>query len=258
MVNPPPLDTSMIALLCYFDHGAPITKANFLAAFQTYTEYDNYIDGIVYVWSDTYTGPASPYAGDYFGSLTQGGNVKLEVHVRIRTDGWILAWIERTQEYGLITWMGSRPNNGNTTPPTNYSTRLARAIYILLDEAGIESGFSYETSVGYFDYEYVTATKLYMFGRIWCQSAFQSPAIWMDQYYHTVPNSVTIRRARLAYDYYWGSNSYSRWGRVWLYYDTHQLYYSGNDYLGGWNGFWYYMRAVDVLAYMELGVQHHP
>ena len=265
MVNPPPLNTALISLLCYYDHGSPLTKADFLDAFQSYTEYDNYVDGIIYVWANGYTGPASPREGDkWTGHEGPGswGDDKLEVHIRLRTDGWILAYILRTQEYGKVTWWNCYPEASTTEPP-EYSTRLARAIYLLLLEAGLSGGFSYETSVGYFDYEYPTATKLYMVGQITYLNATAPPG-WsvLDQWYHTIPAGITMRRALLVYTYYWASNSYSRWAQIWLKYDTTTIHFSdtfwgGYRILGGWNSAWLSTHVYDVLILMTLGIQHY-
>jgi len=254
MVNPPPLDTSVISLLCYYDHGSPITLADTLLAFQTYIQYDNYIDGTVRVWSATNLGPTSSRSGDGTSCSYPKGDDSFDVHIRVRTDGWILAWMLRTEDYGEVVWWGQLPDNGATTNPTAYSTRLSRAIKIILDQAGIAGGWSYETSVDYFDYEYVTATKLYMFGKIYNTGYVESPLELHSYVYHTVPPGITVRRARASWSRYHASNATSRQYYIWLYYDSNILLYASHS---GASCYWYYTRAYDVLAYMTTGVQHY-
>ena len=279
MVNPPPLNTGVISLLCYYNHGSQITKVDFLNAFQSYTEYDNYVDGIVYVWNDSSIGPVqhddgpglppSPCnEGDWYTGQGQGegGNDHLAVHIRLRTDGWILAYILRSQEYGEIVWWGTIPGNNNLTEPPDYSTRLAKAILILLTEAGLEAGFSYETSVDYFDYEYPTATKLYMIGAI--GNMYQEYSInphWIGYWYHTIPESIVLRRALLVYNSWSARNSYSSWWRVQLFYDTHECFNTKTYWypppydqdLGGWNNCWMGTLVHDCLALITKNIQHY-
>ena len=275
MVNPPPLNTGVISLLCYYNHGSQITKADFLNAFQSYTEYDNYVDGIVYVWNDSSTGPVQhddggkPAEGDLYTGWDagEGGNDHLAVHIRLRTDGWILAYILRAQEYGEIVWWSTIPGNHNLTEPPDYSTRLAQAILILLTQAGLQAGFNWETSVDYFDYEYPTATKLYMIGAIGDMYQEYAPnPKWIGYWYHTIPAGITLRRAKLAYNSWSARNSYSSWWRVQLFYDTNEIFCTrcyfyppppGSQDLGGWNNAWLGTRVADVLGFMTLGIQHY-
>ena len=158
MTNVPPLDTSVIGLFCYFKPVSSIVLNNCLAALQTYTQYGNYIDGTVRVWDSHAIGASSPYRGadgesTYFPNYSYGdhGDTYHDVHVRIRADGWILAWMLRTEDRGRTIWW----SDGSTIPrqlptPTTYGNRLGRAIQIIMSVAGI-SGFSW-TSLQYYDY----------------------------------------------------------------------------------------------------------
>ena len=214
MTNPPALDTSNIALFAYYCHSQGITLGDTITAFQTYTQYENYIDGTVRVWSSHNIGASSPYQGTdgehpdwptYY--YSEHGDSYHDVKVRVRADGWVLAWTERGDKRGhdVIWW-----SDGSTIPrdlpsPTEYSTRPGRAIYLILKAAGIEADFSY-TDVKYYDYEYTDARRLYIFGKKATQY-YQPPQTPDEDYYYvTVPDSVTVKKAvmvwisRIAHD----------------------------------------------------------
>ena len=249
MVSPPPLETSLIGLLCYYNHGSIITLNDCIPAFQTVTQYGNYLDGTIRVWSGTNIGAASSREGDAENSATAKGDNKFDVHVRARADGWILAYMLRADDHGLVPWFGQLADYGATTNPTAYSTRLSRAIYLVLYAAGISGSFSHETSVGYYDYENPSAAKMFIFGKVWNTAGSDNEN--HSYVYHTVPGGMTVYRANLAWTLSFQSNAYHY---IRVLYDTTQLV----EYqMGGGNYWWRYVRTANVLVYMSTGVQHY-
>ncbi|MFQ6053025.1 MAG: hypothetical protein ACE5OO_02180 [Candidatus Bathyarchaeia archaeon] len=242
MASVPPLDTSVIGLFCYYKAADSIILENCLPAFHSYTMYCNYIDGTVRVWDSTTVG---------------GRQSSFYVHVRVRADGWILAWILRTDNRARIVWWGGDPAD-LPTPPT-YSTRLGRAIQLVMDEAGI-SGFSW-TGLQYYDYEYPDAARLYLFGK---RMEWPGPSAWVYNesvyYYVSVPETVTVYRAMLAWIYRGKCRAYTKTGDCWCSgrVDGVQKYlYEYNvgtswDYL--WVGHGYDADVTSVLQ--QTGTQH--
>jgi len=201
--SPPALETSQIGLLCYFQPTSSITLANCLPALVEFTQYSNYVDGKVRVWDSHNIGASSPYRGadgesEYFANYSYGdhGDTYEDIYVRIRSDGWMLAWLKRTQNHGRFLWW----SDGSTIPrnlptPTTYGNRLGRALQIIMSVAGI-SGFAW-TGLGYYDYEYPDAKRIFVFG-----SSAQSVTQWAlttSYYYVTVPGGVPIRRAHMLW-----------------------------------------------------------
>ena len=163
----PAIDTSFIGTFAYMRPATTIQLADVLPYFHTYQQYSEYVDGVMRIYE---TGGES---GTY-----------CDVYVRIRTDGWIMAFFPDDAHQGQACW-GSYPwilenydNRGNLlwwghactgsgNPPAN-STRLGRALSELWDAVKANSDnptyvFDY-ADVGYYDYEHTTAAKIYIFG----------------------------------------------------------------------------------------------
>jgi hypothetical protein len=123
-----------------------------------------------------------------------------------------------------VWWGHDSDASGN---PTSQSTRLGRALYEMWEDlktnqqGGSGAALSY-ADVGYWDYEYTSATHLYIFGH----GAY---GIFNKYYYCTIPSGVTVYSATLNY----GTD-----GGSWLYgYIDAVLRYSGVGVSDLTNGF---------------------
>ena len=112
------------------------------------------------------------------------------------------ATYEILQSRGNIVWWG---HNSNTTGnPTSQSTRFGRALYEMWESLkGNQKGGSgavlIYADVGYWDYEYTSATHLYIIG----YSGVVSGASTVDKhYYFTAPAGVTMYDAVFNYGLY--------------------------------------------------------
>ena len=149
MSSPPQIDTSQIGLFSYYNYGATIDLNDTRGAFYSYLQHGNYIDGVVRVWASHTLGSTSQYQGDNY----------VDVKVRIRGDGWILAWFARADDSSKILWWGK--TDGTKTPqdclpPEPLGNRLARAINIILIAAGLAEQFDplmhvYNANTGFED-----------------------------------------------------------------------------------------------------------
>jgi len=117
----PPLNTSRIGLIAYYQRVGGWTLADTVPAFVSYFDGGNYYDGLVRVWDSGTIGASSSVSHDDC----------VNVKVRVRADGWILAWFDRyLDDAGAIVWWGH--TRGQTGSPPAYSTTLSRAIEIVL------------------------------------------------------------------------------------------------------------------------------
>ena len=134
MSSPPQIDTAQIGLFAYYNYGATIDLNDTRGAFYSYLQHGNYIDGVVRVWASHTLGSASQVQGDNY----------VDVKVRIRGDGWILAWFARADDSSKILWWGKTDGTKiprDCLPPEPLSNRLSRAINIILIAAGLAQQF---------------------------------------------------------------------------------------------------------------------
>lgn len=179
-----PLTTTNIGLFAYYNETSDWTLADTVSAWQNYTDNGNYYDGYVRVWQDV---TETTFVGD---------DVYVDVYVRVRADGWILAWLNQSgvHERGdVVFWGHERQGTGN--PPAN-STVLSRAMYRVYNAAG-ESWDGYD-AINYYDYEYTTATRLVIFGE-------SSPTV---EFYCTMPSGVTVVADYASASTWCGSGDY--------------------------------------------------
>jgi len=183
----PALDTSKIGTFAYLRPATSIQLADALPYLHAYQQYSEYVDGVMRVWD---TGSQSPEPNNY-----------CDVYIRIRTDGWMMSFFPRnkddpplshsvwtlehyTNRGDLLWWGHTCEEDGN--PPTN-ATRLGRALYELWEAVKTNSdnplySFNWD-DVRYYDYEFPSAAKIYVFGRYWGSGTY---------YYFTVPSGNEV------------------------------------------------------------------
>lgn len=163
MATLPDLQTTLMSTLCYFDAGVVIKKSDILPLLESFTEYDNGVDGIM---SFTYDGTR----------VTTGTRIK--VQVRVRTDGLTYAWGLRADEVkdgaqkdstgGTVNFQRSLlPISafGNVAPATG-DTLLFRAIQAMVAAVTTAGKTTPTTStVSYYDFEFTSTGNIYVFGR---------------------------------------------------------------------------------------------
>jgi len=192
----PALDTSFIGTFAYLHPCTSLQLADVLGRLQSYQQYAEYVDGVMRVYD--------------MGVL--GGHT--DVYIRIRTDGWMMAFIPDDAHQGTACWspyawvLDEYTCRGdlfwwghlyvNAASPTTNSTSLAKALELLWTDTKANSDNpSYDfdwTDVGYYDYEFTSATKIYLFGdrsytgTYWC--------------YFTIPIGTTLYQLCASYAAY--------------------------------------------------------
>lgn len=172
MAQLPNLDTTVISTIAYHDIGVPITKSDILPHLESFTEYDNGIDGTILI--DDFLNTSSPITP----IIDVGKGVR--VNVRVRTDGVLLAWNLRANEQDGVenanqeTAVGASPVNGQRSlffPNWNNNsggynvkwTFLSLALRAM--EQLVVSGLKTEVTadnVQYYDYEYPNVNTIYI------------------------------------------------------------------------------------------------
>ena len=102
------------------------------------------------------------------------------------------------QSHGNIVWWGHNAHTSGN--PTAQSTRLGRALYEMWEQlkvnqqggSGAALGYA---DVGYWDYEYTSATHLYIFGH----SCGASSGGCSSYYYATIPSGIVAYSAVLSH-----------------------------------------------------------
>ena len=220
----PPLNTSEISLIAYYKRIGGWTLADTVPAFVSYFDGGNYYDGLVRVWDSETIGASSTVSGDTF----------LDIKVRVRADGWILAWFHPYEDdAGAIVWWGhTRVQAGS---PAAYSTSLSRAMEIVFIVAGVEYSWPGYDMIGMYDYSEPSATRLLMFG----QSIYSKSVT----YYYTIPPNSTMAPIKLLVR----SGGYTQYSPNSLTIDGGTLYDEPSGYWG-----W----STKPIFIWEKGIQH--
>lgn len=216
----PPLNTSKISFIAYYQRVGGWTLADTVPAFVSYFDGGNYYDGLVRVW--------------------EGSDTYLDVQVRVRADGWILAWFDRYLDdpAAIVYWGHGRSETG---APPSYSTTLSRAMEIVFNVASV--GFPGYNLIGMYDYSELNATRLLIFGDSISGSTTHT-------YYYTIPANSTIIPIKLLIRAggYLGMGNYARlYVDDGLIYDENQPPYT-HDRIWGWS-------TYQIDAYSK-GIQH--
>lgn len=230
-----PLVTTDIGLFAYYE-AADWDLNDVIPACHNYTQYTNYIDGYVRVWIDvdgtTFEGDEdhNPAIDDRYGYI--------DVSVRVRSDGWILAWIEDTQNKAFIChWGGNIKTTTDNNTPNDYETCLGRAIHRVYHNAGV-SWVGYDV-INYYDYEFPDATRLSIFGLLNRDGAGALPN--EEHFYFIIPSGITIEECWLAFGGTQGAGD-----GVWLD-NVNQDGYGASSY--GW-------YAVDITSSLSVSTRH--
>jgi hypothetical protein len=207
-----PLTTASIGLFAYYNKGVPIVLADTVTGWEAYTDYGTYYDGIVRVRMGTslttFTGTMHEY---------------IDVPVRVRDDGWIMAWVTTAQSEKYIPFfthmLAYNEGGGTPTAFTDYQTSLARAMYRILYCANVVGTYTYD-DVGYYDYELPTATKLIM---IHAYATSNLQAELYRKLYFSIPSGTVVKSFSISAHYC--SYQYITYA---FYFDTNLLASSGS------------------------------
>jgi len=160
----PPLDTSKISIMAWEKVADYIQLNKTLTIYANYTWGGNYIDGQIIIAD----GKNNPYTPGSDGNVL--GYIKVDV--RVRADGYIIAYLKRESaggyQYGgrpFLLWTSFRDKDDGGSTPGN-ATVLSQAIYIATKAAGLSPNRqTIFNQAKYYDYEYPEAKRLIIFGK---------------------------------------------------------------------------------------------
>lgn len=95
----------------------------------------------------------------------------VKVRVRVRADGWVMAYHNRGVSYGsrayLLRWRsGGIGYNPGSVDDTLLGVAIQRTLQVIQASGARNLGFTYTPSmVSYYDFQYTNATQLLIFGR---------------------------------------------------------------------------------------------
>lgn len=226
MPDAPALDTSSIALFGWMNFTAEygtITDWDIydsVGVMLNYTDHTDAIDGFIRVWD---------YGSEYncTNINPDDDNCYVDVAVRVRSDTVLMAYVNQSQtdsqlERGTayVWWNHTLCNRatgtsscGSTAPadpgnPPIYGLSMGRAMEIVVEDglsatwSGGESGTLNYTRVNYYDYEFTSSDKLFVFGDTVTD---QGAGTDYNYHYFTVEGGSTIDNAVIVY----GVHSYT-------------------------------------------------
>lgn len=217
----PPLNTSNVYIIAYYKVNQTInlTKASEICIILHWGW--TYFDGI-YILLDPKNVPTD-YDEAFQHSIVY-------VNVRVRSDGWILAWINKTQQLSAIPYSGRDIviELGEKNPYVKDKvTTLSYAIWKILEHVDIvpdtiDALISVSEAVGYYDYKYCGPNNHTGFLAIIGVRGYTTGSL-TKTFDFSIGSAFAVREAKLVTNYkiylsksYYGSRTISGWIRVYL------------------------------------------
>lgn len=172
------IDTSNIYLMGYYRTGSMNVLSTVIQEFDVVTtSTEQYVEGTLTMWHNYYPGR---YTGTPEFEVRNGVVTDIpfatNVTVRVKSDGWIVAWLTNEHDPSdIVFWNRIRSNYYRPS-----DTTLGQAIWRITDRLGVDYD---KNNVNYYSYKYPDADRLLIGGR-------QSTA--MENYYLLVPPVPTI------------------------------------------------------------------
>ena len=191
------IDTSNILVMGYYNSGTVINLSQAIQEFDFVTESTGqYVEGKLRVCYDDPDGRNSGNIQDF--ECRNGATTPIlfatDVTVRVKSDGWIVAWLTNDQNLGtdLVFWGDA---NSNSLPSV---TTLSKAIWRITDRSGL---YYNKNEVKYYCYKYPTADRLLIGGRVTDKSG--------EAYSFLIPSATTVYEAYLSWSV-WLADKYAK------------------------------------------------
>ena len=177
------IDTSNILVLGYYSGGTEIDLSQAIQEFDRVTETTGqYVEGIVTIWFDNPEGRNPGDIQEYERRDDVDTNIPFatDISVRVKSDGWIVAWLTNYQDISDIVFWNDA--NANSNPS---DTTIGKAIWRITDRVGVNY---YKDGVKYYSYKYPAADKLLIGGRMTYSKQSET-------YYFLIPSATTVYKA---------------------------------------------------------------
>ena len=179
------IDTSNIFIIGYYNSESDIDLSQAMQEFDHITETtDQYIEGILTIWHDNSGGinPGNIHEYEYKNGAKTDTLLATTINVRVKSDGWIVAWLTNDQDINdLVFWNDAKSNTGLT------DTTIGKAIWRISNRIGI----NYDKKlVNYYSYKYPAADRLLIGGR----TVYNSHE---ETYFFLMPSPTTVYEANI-------------------------------------------------------------
>lgn len=171
-----PLYTANIGLFAYYYRASGFNLTASIPSFTSYTSHGNYLDGYQVVWEDA------------SGNTYVGSDTSITISIRLRADGWVLAWMNTTQNRAYeVYWAQYRGYTPYIYPISN-ATTPSRAIQRIFYVEGLS--FPGYPAIKLYDYQYPTATRLLIFGS---RGIYSTGSGGSASWYATIPSATNTQ-----------------------------------------------------------------
>ena len=184
------IGTSNILVMGYYNNGTEINLSQAIQEFDYVTETTGqYVEGKLTMWCD-HTEGRNPGNIQVYERRDDADTTILfatNVTVRVKSDGWIVAWLTNDQNISDIVFWNDA--NANSNPS---DTTIGKAIWRITDRVGIDYN---KDGVNYYSYKYPAADKLLVGGRMVYDSQGET-------YYFLMPSATTLYMANHTWTAY--------------------------------------------------------
>jgi len=185
------IDTSNIYIMAYYKAAPEIVLSTAIQEFDKVTESTGqYVEGEIEIWHNSH--PDGRNKGDALDMEIRDNTVTniqftTTVKVRVRSDGWIVAWLANDQNPNdMIFW--DYVKSDAYSPP---DTTLGKAIWRITDQLNINYN---KNDVKYYSYKYPNADRLKIGG-----SKIHD---LYGTYYFLIPSTITLYEANILWTSY--------------------------------------------------------
>lgn len=189
------IDTSNIFLMAYYNSSTNIDLSQAIQEFDFVTESTGqYVEGKVRIWYDNPDGRNPGNIQDF--ELRDGVDTNIffatNVTVRVRSDGWIVAWLTNDQSLNdIVSW----DDANSEALPSN--TTLSMAIWRITDKIGANYN---QSEIKYYSYKYPSADRLLIGGRVTSTAPYHIQD--GSTYYFMIPSTNTVYDAKIIWTSY--------------------------------------------------------
>lgn len=237
------IDTSNIFLMAYYNPGTNIDLSTAIQEFDFVTESTGqYVEGKLRIWYDDPDGRNPGNIQDFERRDNADTTILFasNVTVRVRSDGWIVAWLTNEQNLSDIVFF----NDANTGDlPSN--TTLGKAIWRITNRTGTNYN---KDDLNYYSYKYPAADKLLIGGRVTTTGG--------ETYSFLMPSTITVYDAKILWTAYMRDDLGNIWqsisGKIKM--NTTDIYYKATNIDNYYTGLYDYGRYYQDIT--EKGVRH--
>ena len=239
------IDTSNILVMGYYTNGTEIDLSQAIQEFDYVTESTGqYVEGKLQMWCDHPDGinPGNIQVYERRDDADTDILFATNVTVRVKSDGWIVAWLTNDQNISdIVFW------NDANSPMNPSDTTIGKAIWRITNRVGINYD---KDEVNYYSYKYPAADRLLIGGRM-------VTGTQEETYHFLIPSATTLYMANLTWTAYlydpWGSDGdYYTSGKIKM--DTEYMFHKSTTWM--YTGFYEYARYCRDITDIARDTRH--